>query len=377
MSSQKLLPFQNDILKQLSAPSPNSDGLLLLARGLGMRNILCAYLESFTDDEESLVILVNATPEEERGLAEELGMRMTVIGFEMPAKDRQKLYEKGGVLSITTRILIIDMLNERIPVSEMTGIVVLHAEAVTPTSMEAFVMRVYREKNKVKLRVEGSARADTDTFVQRGFIKAFSDEPESFTYGVAPLQTVLTQLQIRHVFLYPRFHETVSRDLEAKGADVLNLHQPLSENMDIIQTAIIECMDATLAELKRSNNIVSSPRHASRNLLKPHSADRSGRAYCTERPLQILRSGHQGSTRSSLASHWSANTTACQRSRNASPASLVPAVVRCCLLSSVPGDYPSKQHHELDHWPSCGQPESLAFLAGGRHHFRDRKKQSI
>lgn len=49
----------------------------------------------------------------------------------------------------------------------------------------------------------------------------------------------------------------IAADLETKGADVLNLHQPLSESMDIIQTAIIECMDATLAELKRSNTVVS------------------------------------------------------------------------------------------------------------------------
>lgn len=62
---------------------------------------------------------------------------------------RGAAYKRGGVLSITTRILIIDMLLDRIPVAEMTGIVVLHAEDVSPTSMEAFVMRVYREKNKV------------------------------------------------------------------------------------------------------------------------------------------------------------------------------------------------------------------------------------
>ena len=92
--------------------------------------------------------------------------------------------------------------------------------------------------------------------LQTGFIKAFSDEPESFTFGVAPLQTVLTQLHIRHVFLYPRFHELVNKDLEKQTGDVINLHQPLSDSMDTIQTAIIECMDATLAELKRSNTVI-------------------------------------------------------------------------------------------------------------------------
>lgn len=87
MSTARLLPFQRHIFDQLSGPSPESDGLLLLARGLGARNILCSFLETFTE-EESLVVVVNATPEEERGLAEELGMRLTVVGFELPAKER-------------------------------------------------------------------------------------------------------------------------------------------------------------------------------------------------------------------------------------------------------------------------------------------------
>lgn len=88
MSAIRLLPYQQKILEQLAGPSPDSDGLLLLARGLGMRSILCSFLETFAE-EESLVVVVNATPEEEQGLAEELGMRLAVIGFEMPAKDRR------------------------------------------------------------------------------------------------------------------------------------------------------------------------------------------------------------------------------------------------------------------------------------------------
>lgn len=101
-------------------------------------------------------------------------------------------------------------------------------------------------------------RADPNVH-QNGFIKAFSDEPESFTYGVAPLQTVLTQLHIRHVFLYPRFHEKVAADVDRKKSadqNVIQIHQPLSKRMAAIQTAIIECMDATLSELKRSNTVV-------------------------------------------------------------------------------------------------------------------------
>ena len=87
MSSIQLLPFQRRIYEQLTAPAPDSDGLLLLARGLGMRSILCCMVETFTED-ESLVVIVNATPEEEQGIAAELGQKLTIVGFEMPAKDR-------------------------------------------------------------------------------------------------------------------------------------------------------------------------------------------------------------------------------------------------------------------------------------------------
>lgn len=51
----------------------------------------------------------------------------------------------------------------------------------------------------------------------------------------------------------------MSADVDRKkslGQDVIQIHQPLSERMATIQTAIIECMDATLSELKRSNTVI-------------------------------------------------------------------------------------------------------------------------
>ena len=86
-SSIRLLPFQQHIIEQLSAPGPESDGLLLLARGLGLRSVLCTFLEAFSE-EASLAVVLNATPEEENGLSDELGQRITLVRFETPAKDR-------------------------------------------------------------------------------------------------------------------------------------------------------------------------------------------------------------------------------------------------------------------------------------------------
>jgi len=125
---------------------------------------------------------------------------------------------------------------------------------VTPLVLEAFIVRLYREKNKT------------------GFLKAFIDQPEHITSGLSPLKNIMKELQLRTVHLFPRyghglscfcilnfllrFHEDVKKSLERKRADVVELSQALTEPMADIHHAIIQCMTTTLSELKRSNATV-------------------------------------------------------------------------------------------------------------------------
>ena len=41
---------------------------------------------------------------------------------------RQDLYKQGGLISVTSRILVVDMLQSDIPTHLITRIIVLHAE---------------------------------------------------------------------------------------------------------------------------------------------------------------------------------------------------------------------------------------------------------
>lgn len=41
---------------------------------------------------------------------------------------RQDLYKKGGLISVTSRILVVDMLQSDIPTDLITGLLVMHAE---------------------------------------------------------------------------------------------------------------------------------------------------------------------------------------------------------------------------------------------------------
>lgn len=84
-------------------------------------------------------------------------------------------------------------------------------------------------------------------------MKAFSDDPVQFNTGVTPLQTVLRSLKIRKVWIWPRFHETVQQDLEKRKADVVELYPSMTKSMLDLQHSILQCMDATVQEIKKSN----------------------------------------------------------------------------------------------------------------------------
>lgn len=59
------------------------------------------------------------------------------------------MYLKGGVLFVSSRILVVDLLKDRVPISHVTGFLVSRAHTVLESCQEAFAIRLYRQKNKV------------------------------------------------------------------------------------------------------------------------------------------------------------------------------------------------------------------------------------
>ncbi|KAH0556270.1 hypothetical protein GP486_005803 [Trichoglossum hirsutum] len=149
---------------------------------------------------------------------------------------REKMYARGGIFSVTSRILVIDLLTSLLNPETLTGVMVLHAERVVATSLEAFILRIYRQRNKV------------------GFLKAFSDNPEPFTTGFSPLATMIRNLFLRKPSLWPRFHLTVAQSLEGQEkAEVIELEIPMTDAMRDIQNAVLECVEVSMRELRKAN----------------------------------------------------------------------------------------------------------------------------
>ena len=151
---------------------------------------------------------------------------------------REKIYSEGGIVSVTSRILVVDLLSKLLDPETVTGLVILHAERVITTSIEAFIVRIYRQFNKI------------------GFLKAFSDAPEPLNSTFAPLAAMMRNLFLRKPSLWPRFHASIAQSVEqdhTKKAEVIELEVPVSTDMLAIQNAVLECIEVSISELKKAN----------------------------------------------------------------------------------------------------------------------------
>ncbi|KAL9609337.1 MAG: hypothetical protein Q9167_005882 [Letrouitia subvulpina] len=237
------LEYQQDLFSEIRG----EDELVVLARGLGLLRVVTNLLHSYDAAGNNLIVIVGADERENGWIGEALAEHAAISkspmarGLSQVNTDamsvgtREKLYSQGGIFSITSRILVVDLLSKLLNPETVTGLVILHSERIIATSVEAFIVRIFRQMNKV------------------GFLKAFSDNPEPFTTGFAPLSTMMRNLFLRKPSLWPRFHVTVAKSLEGhKKAEVIELEVPMTDNMRDIQNAVLECVEVSISELRKA-----------------------------------------------------------------------------------------------------------------------------
>lgn len=230
-----LLEYENQIFLDLF----HEDGLVITARGLGIDRILQNFLKIYCDPGNLVLVLNTDTAEEEYLIeqmrSEEVTHLPRIITNEVSSNERYDVYTQGGVLFVTSRILVVDFLTDRIPANLITGILVYKAHKIMESCQEAFILRLYRQKNK------------------QGFIKAFTDNPVAFHTGFCHVERVMRNLFVRKLYLWPRFHVSVNSFLERQKPEVVELHITMTPAMLAIQASILDIMNACLRELKRYN----------------------------------------------------------------------------------------------------------------------------
>eukprot|EP00736_Rhodelphis_marinus_P006479 Rmarinus@m.28259 len=269
--------------KQIVSDICEEDGLVVLGRGLGLYTIIREVIHRCFIPGR-ILLLLNFTEAQEESLFDEPanhynGPLPKRINSDFQGLERQRLYKDGGVLLVSSPILQVDLLNKRVPIGYLHGIVVNNAHRLNDQSTEAFIIRLLKQQvaeQRDKLcwsdpNVEDDAvignRAivditDDDVLKQelskkrkrRIFVKAFTDFPEGLSRGYRKVERVMRLLNIRRLYLWPRFREEVQNCLSSHPPEAIDLKQPLTPDMEAIQSALIGVIDACIAEIKDTNS---------------------------------------------------------------------------------------------------------------------------
>ncbi|KAJ1391734.1 RuvA domain 2-like [Sesbania bispinosa] len=237
-----MVQFHEHIITELLEDS--NGGLVILSSGLSLSKLVSSLLILHSSSQGTLLILSpSSTTLKSRitfhlkTLNPQFYQVPAEITADLPAHHRHSLYSSGSVFFITPRILIVDLLTNKLPTSKISGLVLLNAHSISDTSTEAFIVRIFRSLNR------------------DAFVRAFSDKPHAMVSGFAKAERTMRCLHVRRLHLWPRFQVYVSQELEKDPPDVVDIRVPMTKYMVGIQKAIIEVMDACLKEMRKTNKV--------------------------------------------------------------------------------------------------------------------------
>lgn len=67
-----------------------------------------------------------------------------LIHNEAAAVVRKAAYSRGGVVLVSSRVLVMDLLTRRLPATAISGFLICNAHTVTEHGPESFILRIHR-----------------------------------------------------------------------------------------------------------------------------------------------------------------------------------------------------------------------------------------
>lgn len=235
------IKFHRSIINEIATQS----GLLVLARGLGLESITKSLVHLYADPKLLVFFVLNDFDDAVNDLEEEKNHEFALetaayikrIKPEHSIRNRMILYSTGGVIMLSARVFLMDLLHNRIPIPLITGVMLQDAHRVSEYGMEAFCLYLLRKQN------------------QSAFIKAFSDNPESLIRGFAKAEKILKTLRISNLFLYPRFHVEINSELSHSNIDVVEINCSLTQRMRMLQMSILGILESSIGDICKDNSV--------------------------------------------------------------------------------------------------------------------------
>lgn len=157
---------------------------------------------------------------------------------EVTQSERVDMYGARGVLVVTARILLVDLLSGRLQPSAVSGLCVLDAHEVAEVSMEGFALRLFAQGNR------------------EGFVRAFSEEPERISGQFSGLAKLMRSLRAPGLVLLPRQLPAVRDALRDAQPEVEELAVAPTEPMRLIQRTLFVALEGVLREIRRGCSLL-------------------------------------------------------------------------------------------------------------------------
>ncbi|OII72125.1 ERCC4-like helicase domain-containing protein [Cryptosporidium ubiquitum] len=255
----QLLPFQKSIQNDIDN---HKSCLIILSKGLGVFNVVYNYLSKIEINAGNSIFILNLSISEidcfrlfvqsmdQRSYDGDidqfksntslLSNKIVNINSEMNLNKRKVFYNKGGIYIITSRILLTDLLSERLNFSNIDGIILINAESLNVRNWnDAFILQLYKSKNP------------------NGFIKGISQRPEILNQGYFGPGIAMRYLGTTDLFLYPRNNVIVEDSFKlSQKIKVIEKSVKASEYFYTIQKCIKVLLEKGLDQiLKLDPNI--------------------------------------------------------------------------------------------------------------------------
>ncbi|CAB0034499.1 unnamed protein product [Trichogramma brassicae] len=248
-----MLEYENQMFLEIL----QEDGLVIAAKGLGLETVFMNILKAYSDPGH-LVLVLGTDDFEETFFIEQLknqGVKHLprVVSAQSPAEERDIMYLEGGVLFISGRILVVDLLKNRVPLNLLSGMLVYKAHSILTSHQESFALRLYRKGNKT------------------GFVKAFTNSAIAFTVGMSQVEQVMKRLYVKKLNLWPRFHKTVNTclakhkldldELTVENAVANKFHKQLQLQLDPVWDQLSYKSKQLISDLKTQRSLLMCLTH--------------------------------------------------------------------------------------------------------------------
>ncbi|MES1907866.1 MAG: hypothetical protein MHM6MM_000902 [Cercozoa sp. M6MM] len=286
-----LLPFQCAMVREIC----RGDTLLVAGAGMRLEDVMLGLVHRY-GTAKHLVLIVGVN----EALCLEINRRLELhrrhykgkrnpeihwVTAEYSAEDRKKLYLRGGCVAVTSRILVVDLLRNCVPMHNVDGMIVWNAHTVDELSTHGFAVRLFDEKRVYapavaipEVKTFGVANRRTHQFMramssaphQLAFApkKAFldsslaarsgelssrdsqEDELRRLRTSVNPLEARMRLLGVRQVCLWPRYRSEVADCLDRLNLQICEVEITMPSGTARAQRALFALAEHCLEELR-------------------------------------------------------------------------------------------------------------------------------